>query len=91
MQPSSAAFVRCADMLMSCSPHLPPAAFPCPPQQAIGSYRSRFLKEMRERQRASLMAVCLVRLDGDGGDYGLWARFCWALWVRARTSGQSAG
>ncbi|GLI60364.1 hypothetical protein VaNZ11_002488 [Volvox africanus] len=32
-------------------------------REAIGSYRSRFLKEMRERQRASLMAVCLEYLE----------------------------
>ncbi|KAG2430310.1 hypothetical protein HYH02_013787 [Chlamydomonas schloesseri] len=32
-------------------------------REAIGSYRSRFLKEMRERQRASLLAVCLEYLE----------------------------
>ncbi|GFR48167.1 hypothetical protein Agub_g10003 [Astrephomene gubernaculifera] len=32
-------------------------------REAIGSYRSRFLKEMRERQRESVLAVCLEYLE----------------------------
>lgn len=31
-------------------------------REAIGSYRARFLKETRERQRNTLMNVCLVRV-----------------------------
>ena len=35
-------------------------------REAIASYRSRFLKEMRERQRNTLLNVCLVRRGGWG-------------------------
>ena len=43
-------------------------------REATASYRSRFLKEIRERQRNTLLSVCMVRgrrRRGRGGAAGV--------------------